>query len=240
VEISAGLSLLPFFLLGVLVVAGLAIYAAIANSKRRERLFAAATARGWTYTAEQPELVSRWTGTPFGRGDSRHAREVLSGSWRGAGFWAFTYSYETSSTDSKGARTTTTHRYAVTALALPAYLPTLEVAPESLMGRFSQAVGIGSDIDVESEDFNRTFRVESRDRKFASDVLTPRLVEALLAGPRDPWRIEGPCILTWDTGTVEVEQVDGRLAALQLVVSAIPAFVWKDHGYDPQIAGPDT
>ncbi len=232
-------ALIPFLIIGgVGVVVALIFINAAAARKRREAMFAAAAARGWTFTPERPDLVARWpTGTPFGTGDSRRARDVLSGVIRDREFEAFTYSYETSSTDSKGNRTTTTHRFAVVALALPTFLPTLEVTPESVIHRAFDAIGLGSDINLESEDFNRAYRVSSKDPKFASDLLPPRVMERLLAGPRFAWRVAGTWVLTWSQGTLDVEDVDPALTRLQAVVSGIPDFVWKDHGYDPADQG---
>jgi hypothetical protein len=228
---------LLLFCLGVVVVVALAAFGYVADQRRRERLFAAATVRGWTYTAERFDLVDRWTGQPFGTGDNRRAREVLSGRWGHQDFLSFTYTYETSSTDKDGKRSTTTHRFGVLAWALPAWLPTLEVRPENFMHRAWGAVGFGGDIELESEDFNRAFLVKAADAKYASDVLPPRAMERLLAGPRAAWRIEGNSILSWDDSPFEPDEVERRLIALQGVVSAIPTFVWKDHGYDPHVEG---
>ncbi len=232
-------ALIPFLIIFAVVAVVVLIFVnAAAARKRREAMFAAAAIRGWTFTPERPDLVQRWTeGAPFGTGDSRRARDVLSGVIKDREFEAFTYSYETSSTDSKGNRTTTTHRFAVVALALPAFLPTLEVTPESVFHRALDAIGIGSDIDLESEDFNRAYRVSSKDPKFASDLLPPKVMERLLAGPRFGWRVAGPWVLTWSQGTLDVEDVDPALNRLQAVVSGIPDFVWKDHGYDPADQG---
>ena len=68
-------------------------------------------------------------------------------------------------------------------------------------------------------------------------MLPPRAMEQLLAAPHLPWRIEGASILTWQDATLEPEVVDSRLAGLDAVISGIPAFVWKDHGYDPPTEG---
>ncbi len=222
------------FALGALVVGGLIAYQAVADSKRRERLFAAATMRGWTYQPERADLVGRWHGRPFDQGDTRRTRDVVEGVWQGRAFVAFTYSYETHSTDTKGNRTSTTHRHGVVCLELPAWLPRLEVAPESFLHRASAAVGLGSDIELESEEFNRAFQVAAGDAKFASDVLTPRTMEMLLRARREPWRIDGASLLSWDDGPLDLDDIDARLSTLQAVTSSIPAFIWKDHGYDPQ------
>lgn len=229
---------LLLFVVGAIAVGIFYAINVVAESRRRERLFAAATLRGWTFTREDPALAGRWTGRPFGEGENRRARDVLSGAWNGGEFVAFTYSYDTSTTDSKGGRHTTTHRFGVVARALPTWLPTLEVRPESVLDRAWTAVGMGSDIELESEDFNRAFRVSASDAKYASDMLPPRAMERLLAAPRACWRIEGNAILGWQDSALEPEQVEQRLAGLDDVISGIPAFVWKDHGYDPSMERP--
>jgi hypothetical protein len=90
------------------------------------------------------------------------------------------------------------------------------------------ALGL-DDIDLESEDFNRKFRVHANDRKFASDVLTPRTMQALLARPETSWRISGTDILGWSDGRMTPLLVTTSVSTLELVLDGIPSFVWKDH-----------
>ena len=61
-------------------------------------------------------------------------------------------------------------------------MPPLSVDPENFLDRFVGRLS-GNDIDMESEEFNRAFTVSCPDRKFASDVLHPQLMEFLLAAP---------------------------------------------------------
>jgi hypothetical protein len=195
--------------------------------------------KGWSFVAEDPTLVDRWTGTPFGQGERRRARQVVSGTDRGRPMVAFDYSYVTSSTDSKGQRSETTHRFAVVALALPTWLPRLQLTPENLLTRAATAIGLDPDIDLESEDFNRRYRVTARQPKFASDVLAPRTMQALLAKPATAMRVDGNVLLGWETGRLEPVGLLSRLGTLHSLVDGIPGFVWKDHGYDPGV-GPST
>jgi len=222
---------LPFLLFLVVPVGVYLAYRGWKNEQaRKDALFAWATTAGHSYTVEDGQWCERWSGPPFGQGDRRRAREVITGTTAQARrFVAFDYSYETHSTDSKGHRTTTTHRYAVTALSLPAPLPVLQVTPESAFSRLGHVFGI-EDVELESEDFNRRFRVAADDRKFACDVLSPRLMEALLAGPELSWRIAGSGILSWSAGRHVPAEIEAALEHLRLVVEEIPTFVWKDHG----------
>ena len=202
----------------------------VLEQKRRERLMQYALKRGWQYTAEVPALCDRWPGTPFGRGDHPRARNVLSGSESGRPFTAFDYTYETHSTDSKGNRTTTTHRWAVTVVPMQGYLGRVEVQPESALDRMAGAVGLVQDIDLESEAFNRRFRVSASSPKLASDILTPRTMEYLLAADAEGWRTCGNDLVGFAQGRLDPAEVIRTCAVLGRVHEGIPSFVWKDHG----------
>lgn len=232
-----GLAPLLPWLFGLGVVAVL-VGGFLLERKRRERLMLFAVKRGWQYVAEDPTLADRYAGTPFGRGDRRRARNVLTGEESGRRFTAFDYSYETHSTDSKGNRTTQTHRFGICVVPLPGPLGVVEVTPEGMFARAAGAVGLTSDIDLESEDFNRRFRVRAEDRKLASDVLTPRTMHFLESVRPEAWRLQGRHILSWHTGRLDPAGVVRTCAVLCRVVEGIPSFVWKDaepgaaSGYD--------
>lgn len=217
----------------VVVVVAIAYWSYVLDRRRVEGLRGFAASKGWQFWAEDDGLANRWGGEPFGRGEDRRVRHVLSGTDHGRPVVAFDYSYVTESTDSKGHTTRTTHRYAVAVVGLPTFLPTLQVVPEGLLRRAAGALGLGSDIDLESEDFNRRFTVTARDPKFASDVLTPRTMEALLRVPARAWRIEGSEVLCWDDGSCQPVDVLARLALLRGIVEGIPSFVWHDNGVAP-------
>jgi hypothetical protein len=230
-------SLLPWlFGIGVVVVL---VGGYLLDRKRRDRIMAFCVARGWRYLAEDLSVVGQYSGEPFGQGDRRRARNVIRGNECGRDFLAFDYSYQTESTDSKGQRSTTTHHFAVCAVTLPAYLPTLEVSPTGAFRKLADAVGLTSDIDLESEDFNRAFKVRGEDRKFATDVLSPRTMQYLLTAPAAAWRIQGNGMLRWKSGRLDPADIVVATSVLDRVADGIPAFVWKDHqdqqGYDPRI-----
>ena len=205
------------------------------EQKRRAAFMSFAAAKGWSFSVADPhDLDSRWTGAPFGRGDSRKASNIFSGvAPNGYPLVAFDYKYTEHSTDSKGQRTSTTYRFAVCALRLPCQLPELHVGKENMLTRFGAMVGF-ADIEFESEDFNRAFRVRCDDPKFASDVLHPRAMEMLLQHGRGAeWRFEGPDMLSWRSGRLDIADLLQRTDLMCRVIKSIPMFVWKDRGYDP-------
>jgi hypothetical protein len=224
-------STLLFVLFGVGAVA-IAVGSYLMDKKRRDRMLQFARNRGWQYTAEVPALCDRWPGVPFGKGDHQRARNVLSGTESGRPFTAFEYSYQTHSTDSKGNRTTSTHHWAVTVVPMQGYLGRVEVQRESALGRMAGAVGLVQDIDLESEDFNRRFRVSATSAKLASDILTPRTMQYLLTMDAESWRTCGSDLVGFAEGRLDPAEVVKTCAVLGAVHAGIPTFVWKDHGGD--------
>lgn len=209
------------------------------EQKRKAELASFAAAKGWTFAGVDPyQLDERWRSSPFGRGDSRKASNVFTGlTPNGYPLLAFDYKYTEERTDSKGGHSSTTYRFAVCVIQLPCQLPGLHVGKENMLTRIGSVVGF-ADIEFESEDFNRAFRVQCDDPKFASDVLHPRAMEMLLAhGRGSEWRFDGADMLSWRSGRIDVPDLLQRVDLMCRVVKSIPAFVWKDRGYDP---GPQT
>jgi hypothetical protein len=163
----------------------------ISAKKRREALSLLATQRGWRFAARDDAWVDRFDGAPFGLGRDRQALNVLTGAYDGRPFVAFDYRYSTTetSTDAEGHPQTRTevHPYSVLGVDTGAGFPDLSVTPEGFLGRIAGRL-TNTDIELESEEFNRAFTVRSADRKFATDVLHPRMMEFLLqtSAPRGP------------------------------------------------------
>jgi hypothetical protein len=220
--------LLPVLLIVGLPVAGYFAYRSWQQEqKRRELLLTWATNSGFTYVVEDDGWCERWQGSPFGEGDHRKAANVVTGTVADRPFVAFDYSYQTHSSDGKGGRSTTTHRYVVASVQLPAYLPQLQVTPENVLTRLGNAFGL-DDIELESEDFNRRFRVQAGDRKFACDVLTPRTMQLLMSRPALSWRIDGTDIVAWQDGRLSPGVALRTTSQLRDVIDGIPSFVWHD------------
>jgi hypothetical protein len=199
------------------------------TSKRIAAAKAWAAGIGWTWVGADPSLASRWRGHPFGIGDGRRVSEVMTGPFGPYRCTLFTYRYTSGSGKERQ-----THVYSVLTFGLPAFLPTLELTPENLGTRIVRAFG-AQDLQFESEDFNRRWRVEARDPKFAHDVLHPRVLERLVRGDAAGMslRVEGTDILCWTVGTPDLDLVATRLGVMRSLVDAVPRFVWLDHGYDP-------
>jgi hypothetical protein len=220
--VASGVALLFAAFLALAVVA--VVFSYYAAKKRREAMLAFATARGWRYEQEQPELVDRFTGPPFGMGFGRQAYNVLYGTHDGRDLVSFDYTYKTQTSDGK-TTTTHTHTFSVLALRMGVPMPSLSVDPENIFGRFLGRL-TGQDIDLESEDFNRAFTVTCPDRKFASDVLHPQMMEYLLQHPDLGWRFDQDSLLVIANGQRTPDEIDSTLEVMDGITDRIPEFVW--------------
>jgi len=98
------------------------------------------------------------------------------------------------------------------------------------LDRLAGAVGLASDINLESEDFNRKFRVSASSPKLASDILTPRTMQYLIGVDAGAWRTCGSDLVGFRQGTLDPADVVRTCSVLGQVQAGIPSFVWKDAG----------
>ena len=222
---DAGLMTVLIFV-GAPVLIGLAVWWQITQTKADQ---AWAASVGWQVLGSDPTLADRWRGTPFGVGHGRRVSRLMAGPFQGRAAMSFAYRYSTGSGKSES-----TYTFHVIAMALPAYLPNLQLTPENLGDRIAKTFG-SQDIEFESDDFNRAWRVQAGVQKFAHDVIHPRTMERLLRADarRLNIRIEGTEVLCWTAGSLRTDVVAQRLQVLKALVDAIPRYVWLDHGYDP-------
>jgi hypothetical protein len=191
--------------------------------RHHARLARWAAHEGWTYTARDDGWVDTWPGYPFGRGWFRRAQSVMTGTYGPHGALVLEHSHR----DDRHYHFRIA--YAVHALALPAPLPWTHLSAEGLGDRAAALVG-GQDIELESDEFNRAYRVRSDDRRFASDLLNPRTMELLLRRGSPDIRIGAGYIVLVTDGPVDPTSIDAALALLAAVLENLPGFVWSDRG----------
>jgi Protein of unknown function (DUF3137) len=223
--------IVTIFVLFAAIVIGFAVLSAIAARRRRDEFRAFAASKGWSYAQRDDRWATHFNGAPFGQGHSIKAGNVLTGQYDGRNMVAFDYVYYTTehSTDAQGHSHTReeSHPYAVVAVDCGVTLPDLRVTPEGLFSRFFGKL-LNKDIELESEDFNRAFTVTCDDRKFASDVLHPRMMELLLTYRDIGWGFNGSWILAYEPGENSLAELQRRLQALDQVLDNVPEFVWRD------------
>lgn len=163
-----------------------AVYSWKQEQKRREALMAFAHARGWQFDASKDSRHDNEYAhfAVFRRGHSRRAFNTMRGSvsidGRDCPVKAGDFLYKITRSNGKST-STTTYRFSYLILHLPfAHVPDLLIRPENFLDKIAGAIGF-DDIDFESEEFSRKFHVASKDKRFAYDVITPAMMEFLLA-----------------------------------------------------------
>ncbi|HEX2133334.1 MAG TPA: DUF3137 domain-containing protein [Actinophytocola sp.] len=241
----------------LLIVGALAVIGALtwyrwqAHKKKTGEFTAAAAERGWEYQAVDESRTNRFLGTPFGEGHSRRAEHVLRGTYRGRTMQAFEYSYK--ETRGRGDhiysegyeranrragntehisphQRTKTSTFTVVALLSPAPRPTLELTREGWGRKLLGMVGV-RDLQLESEQFNKTFHIRTNDDKFAYAILNPPMMEWMLADQRAlsiPFRFERGDIVVWVEEKIDLARVDHLLDYASEILDRTPDFVWKD------------
>ena len=150
----------------------------------------------------------------FRRGHSRTAKYTMRGRIELFGkpcdVCAGDFRYKVTSGSGKN-RSTRTYLFSYLIVQPPWPAPALLVRPEGFFDKVKGALGF-DDIDFESEEFNRRFWVQSNDKRFAYDVLHPRMMEFLLAQLGSAIDLEGGAMCVSDgTSRWEPEEFRAQL-----------------------------
>ena len=222
-------SLLPFAAVMALVII-VAVIGWRLERKRREGLAAVAAQLGFRLVDRDDTLLERFRGygSPFDRGFDRRAEHIMTGSYDGrpAIAWDLTYhTWESRTVDGKSQRRKKAHRYAVVCVTMPRSYPDLSVSPEGPLGRMWGRL-TNTDVQFESDDFNQAFTVNSTDRRFASDVIHPRMMQMLLAECSDvAWQMTDDQIMSITSGRLDPDSLPRLLHVLDAVLDQVPPHV---------------
>jgi len=178
------------------VVGAIAWYAYRSKQKRREALFVFATQHRMDYSREDTfDLPDAYGFALFRKGDGRGCENVMTGTWNGLAVREADYWYYEQSSDGKGGTTRTYSYFSVVLADLSCSVPHLTIGRETLMTKLADHLGF-RDIEFESEQFNRQFRVGSDDRQFAFQMIDARMMEWLLqTGGEFGFEVMGPNLL---------------------------------------------
>lgn len=203
--------LLPI-LIFVAAITGFIAIARYASKKAKERSDAFAVVSSRLNLQFWPDRIDPIAGvhdqfSRFSSGHSRSAYNTLSGTASNLQITAGDYTFKTESGTGKDRRTTTHHFSYVLAVLPFSDTPSLAVRPENFLDKFAGAIGF-EDIDFESAEFSRMFHVKSSDKKFAYDVIDPRMMEFLMNPMAPAFELNRGRLLiaggsTWDPARFE-------------------------------------
>jgi len=214
----------PVLLIFLVIVVGLLFFYAqyAAQQKRRQAFMLLATKLGLRYDIQDPFDTPNLPFDLFSRGDRRQAENVLSGDAAGMRVRLFDYTYVIYSTDGQGHSTSSTYRFSCATGELDADCPHLVIEREGVMSSLARHLGF-HDIEFESGEFNRAFKVHSDDKKFAYALLDGQMMQWLLdEGGICRYEVIGSLTLCY-TDRVKPEEYGNLLEVLHRFHAHVPA-----------------
>ncbi|WP_155829975.1 DUF3137 domain-containing protein [Glycomyces tenuis] len=116
------------------------------------------------------------------------------------------------------------------AVRLPAPRLELLIIPGTAFDQATQRAGFAPvGLRYENPRFNERFRVTAENERFAHDVLTPRMMEWMLADPlasQRPLMVRGAFLITWHKEPITLEPLDSLIGMLGGFLDRVPGHVW--------------
>ncbi len=221
-------SLIPIIVaLGLCLIIGAAIYSYVQAKQRREDLLRLAGELGLAFDAEDPYgLAERFSFfEPLAAGHDRSAYNVVHGQFGAHAVKAFDFIYHTTESSGKSTREES-HYFSAVIFEVDVTLPPLLIRPESFFDKVAAALGF-DDINFESAEFSRKFYVKSPDKKFAYDVIHPRMMEFLLEHRGWTLHLQGPAVLVHNGTTLEPKVFRSVLEFGDAFLKEFPDFLWQ-------------
>ncbi len=213
------------FIAAIAAVIAIFAFGLIASGQRRRAMEEAAARLGLRFSpGRDRELARRFKFLDqLRRGTNRYAFNTLSGDWKGHRVVAGDFHYQAYST---GRRRTRHYYFSFFILHLPLRFPELIIGRENFLSRSVRSFW-GRDINFESHEFSRKFRVRSREKKFAYDVCHPRMIEYLLANDDLAIEIENQALaLTFDR-RLAPDRIGPTLDRLVEVRELLPGYLFS-------------
>ena len=192
--------------------------------KRREDFFKLSVRLGLTYAIKDPFDTPSLPFHLFGQGERRTAENMLYGDVGDMRVRLFDYSYVIRHHNADGPDTTTTHRFSCALAEVDAMCAHLVIDHETFLSRLASHVGV-HDIEFESEEFNRAFKIKSDDRRFAFAFIDGQMMTWLMdEGGVARYEVNGPLALCYvdQVGPAEYENL---LEVIRRFRAKVPAVV---------------
>jgi hypothetical protein len=150
----------------------------------------------------------------------------MEGEWASRPFRAFDYHYEIHSTNSEGGRRTEHHHFSAAIVESAVLLKPLLIRPEGFMDKVAEFFGF-EDINFESAEFSRKFYVKAEDKRWAYDVIHPRVMEFLLAAPRFPIQFGPDCVIAYRGSTFSTLDFESAAGVIGGILDRLPEYLVK-------------
>lgn len=216
--------------IGFIALVGVVAYLShLQAKKRREAFERLAMELGFRFYPEKDRSFARNYSflEHMDDGSKRYAFNRLSGEVEGQRANIFDYHYETYSRDSKGNRRTHHHYFSIFTLGLSASFPELNIEREGFFSKIGQALGF-DDIDFESLEFSKRYKVKSRDKKFAYDFCNAQMIDYLLRQQDLIIEVDGNTLALTFKGKLSIEAIRPNFERLQKIRSLMPNYLFNN------------
>jgi len=217
-----------FIVIGFIILVGVVAYLGHLQAKKRREAFELMAAKlGFRFYPQKDYSFAKRYGflDHMDDGHRRYTFNRMSGEIEGQGVHVFDYHYETYSTDSKGRRTTHHHYFSIFTLSLEARFPELNIEREGFFSKIGQALGF-DDIDFESLEFSKRYKVKSGDKKFAYDFCNAQMIDFLLRQQDLIIEVDGNTLALTFKGKLSIEAIRPNLDRLLKIRSLIPNYLF--------------
>jgi hypothetical protein len=206
----------------VIVLVALVLLSGIYFSyKRRKDIAEWAMSKGLTYDGDKDRSFdSKYSNFKcLQMGDSRYANNIMTGLMSGRKFLGCDFHYATGSGKSRQQ-----HCFSLVIIKSPIPLEPLFIRPENFMDKVAELAGF-NDIDFESAEFSKKFYVMASDKKWAYDIIHPRMMEYLLASPKYSIQFETLSIIVYRDTTFSTGDFEGAAEVANGIFERIPDYV---------------
>ena len=222
----------PGFLFALFVVAAIAILAfgVVSAAKRRESAKTLAARLGLAYHPSDDLGIARLPHPIFRMGDRRRASNLLVGTFRDRPVVLFDYEYMVDRRDAEGKQSTSTHRFSGVKVDLDIRCPPTVIRREQIGTKLANTLGLGSDVQFESDAFNRAFEVRSGSQQFAFTLVDTAMMEWLMANASDlDIQIE-PGVLVVIVSRLPWTEMEALAVRTHTFIERFPRLVWSSYG----------
>ena len=104
--------------------------------------------------------------------------------------------------------------------------PELNIEREGFFSKIGQALGF-DDIDFESLEFSKRYKVKSRDKKFAYDFCNAQMIDYLLRQRDLIIEVDGATLALTFRGKLAIERIRPNFERLQAIRSFMPNYLFN-------------
>jgi hypothetical protein len=158
----------------------------------------------------------------FKHGHSKTAYNLCYGNDKGFDIITCDYRYTTGSGKNKQ-----THFRTALIIKTTMMFKEISLRPENFFDKIGAAIGF-DDIDFESAEFSKKYYVTAADKKFAYDIIHPRMMELLLSNTGICMQANANSIIFHRGGTLTISQMELLIMFSHKFMELIPDYLRKE------------